>query len=133
MPPTDEAVAKAWRVSEETIGLMADLCASRHVSFWMATMDVPGQVDPDPALREQFRRRLGAPSLYYADSRLIGYANLKGIPSIQTSTALGEYTLRTGTCVHGFFNTPRNYGHLNAAGHRVVGELLSRRFAQALR
>lgn len=125
LPPKNAALVKTWRISERTLASMRDLCASHGVPFWIATMDVAGQSDPDPRVREQYRRRLGAPDIYYADSRLIRFAETENIPHIQTAPVLGNFAQRTGKCVHGFFNTPRNYGHLNADGHRVVGELLA--------
>jgi hypothetical protein len=128
-PPRDEGVARAWRISEQTLKLMRNLCASRHVPFWIATMDVAGQVDPDLRMREHYRERLGTQSIYYADSRLIDFAGSENIPCTQMALALGDFALRTGECVHGFFNTPRNYGHLNVVGHRVVGETLANSIA----
>jgi lysophospholipase L1-like esterase len=40
---------------------------------------------------------------------------------------------RTGQPLHGFSNSVMGSGHLNAAGHRVVGERLARAIAEALR
>ncbi|MCU1257591.1 MAG: lipolytic protein family [Bryobacterales bacterium] len=131
-PPRLPAVEKAWNISERTIALTRDLCASRHVPFWMVTLDYPAQVDPDPKGREAFRARFNSPDLYYADSRLIRFAERENIPHIQAAPVLADYALRTGKCLHGFFNTPRNYGHLNVEGHSVLGALLAERLANTI-
>jgi hypothetical protein len=43
-----------------------------------------------------------------------------------------EFT-RTGQPLHGFSNSVMGTGHMNAAGHRVVGELLARAIAKSMR
>jgi len=40
---------------------------------------------------------------------------------------------RTGQPLHGFSNSVMGSGHMNAAGHRVVGERLARAIAEAMR
>ncbi len=125
IPTGDPAVEQAWDVSEKTLRMMRDLCAKNGVPFWLVTLDIAGQVDPDPNAREAYLRGLGSPDPYYADSRLMLFAEQSGIPALQSAPVLAAYASRTGQCLHGFFNTPRNYGHLNATGHEVLGNLVA--------
>ncbi len=131
-PPREESVSRAWRISEETLSYMNDLCRSQKVPLWILTMDIAGQVDPDLSKRQEFARILGTRDIYYADTRLAHFAQTHNIPYIQSAPLLGEYALQTGKCLHGFFNTPRNSGHMNAEGHRVLGLILASRIAQAM-
>jgi len=130
-PSTDPAVVKTWRISELTLAAMRNLCAAHQVPFWILTLDHSAQDDPDPKMSELFFRTLGHPDPYYADSRLIRFAQAEEIPSIQAAPVLADYAKRTGQTLHGFFNTARNWGHLNATGHAVVGHLLAERVQAA--
>ena len=132
-PPKDAEVAKAWSISEQTLLLMRDLCTKNGVEFWVATMDVSGQVHPNLAMREKYRLQLGTPDLYYADNRLANFAGQAGIRVIQCAPVMAAYAEHTGKYLHGFFNTAPNYGHLNVEGHRVVGELFSRKICERLK
>jgi hypothetical protein len=40
---------------------------------------------------------------------------------------------RTGQPLHGFSNSVLGSGHINAAGHRMLGEELARAVAEAMR
>jgi hypothetical protein len=124
-PPKSAEVTEAWEISEQTLRLMNDLCQLRGVPFWIMTLDVAGQTDPDRGARRKFLNDLGTRDPYYADSRLVRFAEQSGIPHIQTAPILAEYAARTGHCLHGFFNTARNFGHLNAKGHDLLGTILA--------
>jgi lysophospholipase L1-like esterase len=47
-----------------------------------------------------------------------------GVPVWDTSPRLKEYFARTGQFPNGFANSRPGFGHLNAAGHRVVAEMI---------
>lgn len=53
-------------------------------------------------------------------------ANELGLEMIDPTEALCAEYLRTKQPLHGFHNAVMGEGHLNAAGHRIVGELLAR-------
>lgn len=54
------------------------------------------------------------------------FAARQGARFVNTSDVMRAEFLRTGQPVHGFANSVMASGHLNAAGHRVVGEALAR-------
>ncbi len=131
-PPRDTGVEQAWVMTEKTLIAMRELCQSKGIGFRIAVLDVPGQVHPDPAVREQERLRIGTPNLHYADDRLTAFAKQQEIPVIEASLPMAEYAHKTGVYLHGFANTPPNYGHLNRAGHRVLGTIIADWISEAV-
>jgi lysophospholipase L1-like esterase len=107
-----------------------------------------------PALMDTLHRRIAAhsprlvylyiPSVDYFGPRL-GYGEPEVAAFYHAFAARNRVTLvdpieqfraefaRTGQPLHGFSNSVMGSGHLNAAGHRVVGERLARAIAEATR
>lgn len=48
-----------------------------------------------------------------------------GVPMASTGPALAESFRRSGVAPFGFENTQPGIGHLNAVGHRVIGQALA--------
>jgi len=81
---------------------------------------------------DYFRPRVGyggpqAAAFYHA------FAARNRVTLVDPLDELRAEFARTGQPLHGFQNSVLGKGHLNAAGHRVVGERLARAIAEALR
>jgi lysophospholipase L1-like esterase len=90
---------------------------ARHVVYlYIPHLDyfAPGVPESDPAL-----------------GRLLAdLAHRRGATLLDAAGAMRAEFLRTGQPVHGFANSVMGSGHINAAGHRVVGEALARVLAE---
>jgi hypothetical protein len=129
-PPSDSGTTNAWAVSEAVWSQMKQESAQHGAEFWIVTPDMNEQVDPDVANREAFRKKLGVSDLYYADSRTANFAEQNGIPHITLAPTLADYTAKNHTYIHGFYNTAPNYGHWNALGNRLAGEIIAARLCK---
>jgi hypothetical protein len=64
-------------------------------------------------------------------ARLLGnLCTRRGATLVNAADAMRAEFRRTGQPVHGFPNSVMGSGHINAAGHRVVGEVLARALAE---
>ncbi|MBB6143081.1 hypothetical protein HNQ77_001025 [Silvibacterium bohemicum] len=128
--PTTAGAINAWEVSEAVWLKMNSETMSRGDEFWLVTADMNDQVDPDPAHREAFRKALGVPDLYYPDHRVADFAERNHIRHLTLAPLLADYTERNHVYLHGFYNTPPNYGHWNILGNRVAGDLVADRLCR---
>lgn len=119
------AAAETWHVAEGLLEAMQASAQEHHAEFWIVTHADSVQCDPDAAERETFRKQIGAASLSYTDDRLAGFAESRGIPFLATAAPLLEFATGHHVLLHGFFNTPRNHGHLNVVGNHATGEIVA--------
>jgi hypothetical protein len=124
-PPKDAHLQNAWAVTETSLKLMRDQCAAHHAEFWLVTLDFNIQSEPDLVKRADVFRRYGIDDPDYPDRRLVEFAQREGIRSYWLAPILADYASSHNVALHGFFNTPRNYGHYNEFGDQVVGNLIA--------
>ncbi len=73
----------------------------------------------------------GCPVSYPGAAALVrAFAARQRVTLVDATKGFQEEYARTGQPVHGFANTVIGTGHINAAGHRVVGEELARALAE---
>src|SRR5262249_56516452 len=84
------------------------------------------QVHFDPAVRQEFMRKIGAADLSYPDRRLRALGEREGIDVLNLAPALAEYAERHRVFLHGWDGS----GHWNAAGHGQVGERLAEKLCR---
>jgi lysophospholipase L1-like esterase len=116
--PTDSTWQSAWQVTEGLLEHFHREVAERGCQFAVAVVTAGLQVDPDPAVRRAYAKRLGVEDLGYADRRIAELGERVGFPTIPLSEPLGDFAERTGRFVHGFPNTGPGQGHWNEDGHR---------------
>jgi hypothetical protein len=104
---------------------------SHGARFYVVTLSNGIQVFPDPAAREAFRQRVGAPDLFYPERRFKALGEREGFPVYNLAPDLQAYAERGGLFLHGF-GAQRGNGHWNEEGHRVAGEMLTRRLCDWL-
>lgn len=116
--PTDSRWQSAWQVTEGLLEHFHREISERDCQFAVAVVTAGLQVDPDPAVRRAYAKRLGVEDLGYADRRIAELGERRGFPTILLSEPLGDFAERTGRFVHGFPNTAPGQGHWNEDGHR---------------
>jgi hypothetical protein len=115
----------AWEVTERLIRQMRDEVEDHGARFVLAPLPVGAQVNPDPAHRAREARRLGAHDLLYPERRLRRFAGANGIGAVPLVEPLQRLAEKTGVFFHGFPSGEYGAGHINANGHRKIGELLA--------
>ena len=126
-PPTDKAWRDAWDVTEALIGQVRDEAAAHDARFLAVTLDTGVQVLPDAANRQKFMRWQGIDDLFYPDERIEALGRREGFAVLALAPQLQSYAEKHHAYLHGFKNTPMGFGHWNAEGHRLAGELIASR------
>ncbi len=123
--PTEPNVIEAWRVTEALLHQMAKEVHESGAEFRMMAVSSPQQVHPDVSEREEFRKVLGMPNLFYAEERLAKIADKEGFAFLSLPQPMADYAAKNNVFLHGFPNAITWGGHWNENGHRVAGELLA--------
>ncbi|MCA1629134.1 MAG: SGNH/GDSL hydrolase family protein [Acidobacteria bacterium] len=129
--PLDDTWQDAWRVTEALVVEMRDEVSARGARFVVVTLSNGIQVHPEPAAREAFMRRAGATDLFYPDKRIESLGARGGFTVLTLAPELQLYAERNHVFLHGFGEELGN-GHWNVEGHRVAGEVLTRRLCESL-
>jgi lysophospholipase L1-like esterase len=127
--PTTSMWDDAWRVTEGLIVMMRDEVRSKGSNFVVATLSNRAQVLPKPEMTEKFMKQYGITDLFYPDKRIKSLCEREGIPVITLAPELQSHAERSQIFLHGFGAT-LSFGHWNADGHRVAGELLAQKLCQ---
>ncbi|HEV2176117.1 MAG TPA: SGNH/GDSL hydrolase family protein [Terriglobia bacterium] len=125
-PPTDPKWQEAWQITEDLVVQMRNEVASHGAKFLVVTLSNGIQVDPDPAVREQYAKRLGVDNLFYPDFRVKALAEREGIPVLTLAPAFQQYAEQHHTYLHGFRQDPGR-GHWNEEGHRLAGQMMAQK------
>ncbi|MGC2518198.1 MAG: SGNH/GDSL hydrolase family protein [Burkholderiales bacterium] len=125
LPPTSAAWRDAWGVTERLIVKMRDEVTGMGARFLLVSIPIAIQANPDPKVREQFARGLGANDLLYPESRLGTLADKEKIDVALLAAPFQSYAETNRVYLHGFTNTALGSGHLNENGHRLAGDLVS--------
>jgi hypothetical protein len=127
--PTNDMWNDAWRVTEGLISEMANEVRARGAKFVVVTLSNGAQVLPNPAAREQFKKRIGITDLFYPDNRIKSLGAREGIPVVMLAPELQQFAERNNVFLHGFGQNIGN-GHWNPTGHRVAGELIAKKICE---
>ena len=127
--PTTTVWDDAWRVTEALIVMMRDEVRSKGSKFVVATLSNGAQVLPKPEMTEKFMKQYGITDLFYPDNRIKLLGEREGIPVITLAPELQSHAVRNQIFLHGF-GAALSFGHWNADGHRVAGELLAQKLCQ---
>ena len=119
------ATAETWQVAEGLLDAMQAGAREHNAELWVMAHGAALQVDPDEGVRRKNAETIAL--MDDTDRRVGEYAAARGIPFLATAPPLRDWAVQHGILLHGFFNTPRNEGHLNVAGNRAAGELVSGR------
>ena len=122
--PADPVWNEAWKVTEGAILLMRDEVEQKGAKFMVVTLSSDWQVNPDPAVRQDFARRLGVPDLYYPNRRLEDLGKREGFRVLDLAPVFREYAERNKVALHGF-GAQIGFGHWNAEGNRLAGDTIA--------
>ncbi|MGH8012859.1 MAG: SGNH/GDSL hydrolase family protein [Candidatus Binataceae bacterium] len=131
-PPADPAWKSAWRVTEGLVAQVNHEVTRHHAMFLAITEDTGIQVWPDPRVVAKFEEKLGVPDLFYPDRRIAALGAQDGFAVLTLAPPLQKYAQRHHVFLHGFDNTPMGFGHWNATGHRVAGELIAGKLCEMI-
>ena len=109
--------------------MMRDEVRSKGSKFVVATLSNGAQVLPKPEMTQAFMKQYGATDLFYPDERIKSLGEREGIPVITLAPELQLHAVRNQIFLHGFGAT-LSFGHWNADGHRVAGELSAQKLCQ---
>ena len=129
-PPADPQWREAWRVTEGVIEQMNREVKAHGAAFLAVTLTTSVQVWPDPAVREQYMRRLGISDLSYPDQRIAALGGRDDFRVLILSQPLGAYAQEHRVFLHGFSNTRIGEGHWNELGHQVGGGLIAAKLCE---
>jgi len=96
------------------------------------TLDTGIQVWPDPRVRDNFMKHLDVSDLFYPDRRIAALGERDGFDVLTLAEPLYRYAEAHHAFLHGFANSKIGFGHWNAEGHRVAGELIGERLCAML-
>ncbi len=131
-PPADPQWRDAWRVTEGIIEQMNREVKAHGAAFLTVTLTNGIQVWPDPAVRDQYMRRLGVDDLWYPDERIEALGRRDAFPVLVLSRPMAAYAQQHHVYLHGFKNTKTGEGHWNELGHRVGGDLITARLCEMI-
>jgi hypothetical protein len=129
--PVDQVWRDAWKITEEEVEMVHREAAAQGALFLALTLSNGIQVEPDPAVRQNYAKWLGVRDLLYPDHRLKVLAERDGFQLLNLAPALQAYAEQHRVFLHGFRNL-RSEGHWNAEGHRAAGELISKKLCELL-
>ena len=132
-PPTEPAWRDAWQVTDDLVEETHREAARHGAAFLTVTLDTSIQVWPDPKVRENFMKRIGVSDLFYPDRRIAALGERDGFDVLTLAEPLYQYAQAHHAFLHGFANSKIGFGHWNAEGHRVAGELIGERLCAMLK
>jgi hypothetical protein len=131
LPPTTKAWTTAWQITEQLIVAIRDEVVARGGRFLLVSIPVGIQVDPDPEMRSNFMRTIHVDDLWYPETRTREFAEKEAIDALTLNPTFQAYAERNHVYMHGFKNTRLGSGHLNEAGHKLIGEALAKHLCQS--
>jgi len=125
LPPISPAWRDAWEVTERLIVEMRDEVTGMGARFLLVSIPIAIQANPDPKVRDRFKRDLDASDLLYPENRIRALADKEKIDAVLLAPSFQSYAENNRVYLHGFSNTALGSGHLNENGHQLAGDLVS--------
>jgi len=129
--PKNDTWTAAWEISERLIVEIADESRRHDASFWLVTVPGDVQVHPDPEITTRCQRELGVDNLLYAEQRLEDFGLQHNLSVISLAEPMRQYARKHKLALHGFRNTKFGFGHWNAEGHLLAGEIAAKAICDA--
>jgi hypothetical protein len=130
--PTTAAWRDAWRVTEALVATMNHEVRAHGTSMLVVTLGTGIQEWPNPKVRARFLKLLHVHDLLYPDRRILALGEKDGFAVLPLAEPLGDYAEKHQVYLHGFNNTPKGFGHWNALGHRLAGELIAQKLCMMI-
>ena len=104
-PPSTPAWEEAWDITEQLVLAIDEETRAMGARLLVVTLTNPEQMDPDPASRAAYMKRLGVDDLTYPDSRIERFCDEHGIAAEALAPPMLEYAQANNLFLHGFENT----------------------------
>jgi hypothetical protein len=127
--PTDPVWQDAWRVTEALMVEMRNEIENKGAKFLIVTLSNGIQVFPESAARQSFLDKIGASDIFYPDKRIKNLGEREKFTVFNLAPELQTYAEQNKVYLHGF-GANLGSGHWNTEGHRVAGEMLSRKLCE---
>lgn len=124
-PPQTDDWRQAWAVTEALLVEMRNEVRGHGAEFAVALIPSGIQDYPEASVRQAYLSRPGVQDLSYAHERLAQFLAAQNVSVIPLEAAMRSYAEAHHATLHGFSNTVAGFGHMNEAGHQVVGDLLA--------
>jgi hypothetical protein len=131
-PPLDPGWIEAWIISDKLILLMNKLSNAAAAKFAVLMIPTSSQVNPNLDEIVALQNKLGVRDLFYPDRRVSGLGLDNKFLVIAPAQRLRPIIRAQRRYMHGFNNTVLGRGHLNAYGHRLIGEDLAEVICKAM-
>jgi hypothetical protein len=131
-PPDDPTWKRAWQVTDGEIEAIHRDAASHGAGFLVVTLSNPPQDNPDAVARRAYEQWLGVSDLFYPGRRISELGRNDGFAVLNLAPPMQQYADTHRAYLHGFANTRPGWGHWNALGHRVAGELIAQKICAML-
>jgi hypothetical protein len=102
----------------------------KGANFLVVTLSNPIQVHPEPSIRQKFMQDLGISDLFYPDERIKALAEREGFTVLNLAPSFQTYAEKNKVCLHGFDNLLPCFGHWNALGHQLAGEMIAQKISE---
>jgi hypothetical protein len=122
--PTSEEWKAAWRVTEGVLLKMRDEVEAHGAKFFVVTVTIGDQVEPNVLHRQRFAKWLGVKDLYYSEHRLEKFCREHHIPILVLGPVFEQYAAQHQVVLHGFGRS-LGTGHWNQKGHRLAGDTIA--------
>jgi hypothetical protein len=129
-PADHPAWREAWRVTEALLDQLRREATTDGAGFLIVTIPSSIQVHPEEALRAAFLETLGVDSLTAPELRVAAWGAAHAVPVVRLSPRMTAFATARHAWLHGFPNTRPGYGHWNALGHALAGQLIAEAVAE---
>jgi hypothetical protein len=127
LEPQDDDWKEAWRVTEGLIRQMHDEVRQKDAKFVVVTLSNAIQVYPDPVVRQNFMKRIGMSTVFYANERLRALAGREQIDFLDLAEPMQAYAEQNKVFLHGFGSDLGGNAHWNQTGHRLAADLIAQK------
>ncbi|HAC62845.1 MAG TPA: G-D-S-L family lipolytic protein [Cyanothece sp. UBA12306] len=123
---------QAWTITEELVKLINQEIQQKKARFLAVTLSNPAQVYPDASERQKYLTQVGITNEFYPEQRLNKLGEKEGFEVFNLAPQFQDYADQNNVHLHGFENTVLGSGHWNQAGHKLAGELITKKICKIL-
>jgi len=126
-PVMNPELNRAWDTTERLVLETRDEVRARDANFLLMIIGPDIENHPDEATRVRFMKNCKIEDLAYGETRLANFARSHKIDTLLLSPAFQAYAREHHAFLYGFGSgKDQGFGHWNANGHWLAGQLLAR-------
>ena len=128
----DENWEKAWDITEELVKMIRQESETIKAKFLAVTLSNPAQVYPDKSLRDKYFKQGGVMDQFSPEKRIKVLGEKEKFDVLNLAPEFQSYADKNNQFLHGFENTVLGSGHWNQLGHKLAGELITKKVCEML-